>query len=40
MVNEDIRAIFLLDEAVAFVVIKPLDTSISHSDTLLSKKFS
>jgi hypothetical protein len=38
MVNKYIRAFFLLDEAVAFALIKPLHNSISHCDTLLSKK--
>jgi hypothetical protein len=37
--NEYIRTIFLLDEAKAFSVIKPLYGSISHSDTLLYSIF-
>jgi hypothetical protein len=36
MMNEYIRTIFLLNEAIAFLVIKPLHDSISHSDNLLS----
>jgi len=35
--NENIRAIFLLYEAVALAIIKPLYDSIRHSRTLLSK---
>ncbi len=35
--NEYIRAIFLLNKAVAFAAIKPFYYSISHRDTLLSK---
>jgi hypothetical protein len=38
--NEHIRTVFLLDEAVTLVVTKPLHASISHSDNLLSHKFS
>jgi hypothetical protein len=37
--DEHIWAVFLLNKAVAFVLIKPLDNSISHRDTLLIKKF-
>ena len=37
MVNEYIRSIFLLNEAVALLVIKPFYRSIGHSDTPLSK---
>jgi hypothetical protein len=37
MMNKYIRAIFLLNEAIAFAAIKPFYNSISHSDTLLSK---
>jgi hypothetical protein len=39
MMNEYIRTIFLLNEAKAFAVIKPLHDSISHSDILLSNNF-
>jgi hypothetical protein len=37
MVNKYIRTVFLLYEAVALAVIKPLHDSISHGDNLLSK---
>jgi hypothetical protein len=37
--DKHIRAVFLLNKAVAFALIKPLDNSISHRDTLLTKKF-
>ena len=37
MMNEYIVTIFLLDEAVAFSVVKPFYDSISHCDVLLSK---
>jgi hypothetical protein len=37
MMNKYIRTVFLLYEAVALAVIKPLHDSISHSDNLLSK---
>jgi hypothetical protein len=40
MMNEYIRTIFLLNEAKAFLVAKPLHDSISHCDILLSNKFS
>jgi len=32
---EYVRAIFLLNKAVAFAVVKPLDNTISHNDLLL-----
>jgi hypothetical protein len=35
--NEYIRTIFLLNEAIALLVIKPLHDSISYSDNLLSR---
>jgi hypothetical protein len=38
--NKYIRTVFLLNKTVAFAVIKPLYTSISHCDNLLSNKFS
>jgi hypothetical protein len=38
MMDKYIRAIFLLNEAIAFLFIKPFDNSISHRDTLLTKK--
>jgi hypothetical protein len=40
MMNEYVRAIFLLDEAIALAAVKPFYYSISHDDILLSKKFS
>jgi len=36
VMNEYIRSIFLLDEAVAFFFVEPLYRSIGHNDTLLS----
>ncbi len=40
MMNEYIGTILLLNEAITFAVIEPLYDSISHSDALLSKRFS
>jgi len=39
IMHKYIRAIFLLDEAIAFAAIKPFYNSISHNNTLLVKKF-
>ena len=36
--HEDIRAVFLLDEAIALLVIKPFDNAIRHGDTPFLKK--
>jgi hypothetical protein len=33
MMHKDIRAVFLLDEAIALLVIKPFDNAIRHGDT-------
>jgi hypothetical protein len=38
MMDKYIRAIFSLNEAIAFLFIKPFDNSSSHRDTLLTKK--
>jgi hypothetical protein len=38
VMNEYIRTIFLLDEAVTLAAVKPFNYSISHVDILLSKK--
>jgi hypothetical protein len=38
MMHEDIRAVFLLDEAITFLVIKPFDNAIRHGDTPFLKK--
>jgi hypothetical protein len=35
MMNKHIFAVFLLNKAKTFGIIKPFDNSISHSDTLL-----
>jgi hypothetical protein len=40
MMNEYIRTVFLLNEAIAFSVIKPFYRSIGHGDILLPDKFS
>jgi hypothetical protein len=40
MMNEYISTVFLLNEAIAFAVIKPFYSSIGHGDILLSDKFS
>lgn len=37
MMNEDVRTVLLLNEAITFGVIKPFHNSIGHSDTLLSQ---
>jgi hypothetical protein len=37
MMDEYVRAIFLLNKAEAFAAVKPFYNSISHSDILLSK---
>lgn len=39
MMDKNIRSIFLLDKSKTFLVAKPLYSSISHCDTLLSKNF-
>jgi len=40
VVNKDIRAVFLFDEAVSLLVVEPLHRAICHSDnSLLSSKF-
>ncbi len=39
MMYEDIRAVFLLDKAIALLVIKPFDNAIRHGDTPLLKRF-
>jgi len=38
MMNKYIGSVFLLNEAIAFLIIKPLYYSICHNDTLLSFK--
>jgi hypothetical protein len=38
MMDKYIRTVFLLNKAIAFLFIKPFDNSISHRDTLLTKK--
>lgn len=38
MMDKDIRAVFLLDEAITFLVIKPFDNAIRHGDTPFLKK--
>jgi hypothetical protein len=40
VMNEYISTIFLLNEAIAFAVVKPLNSSISHDNILLSQEFS
>jgi hypothetical protein len=40
VMNEYIRSIFLLDEAVTLTAVKPFDNSISHNDiSLINNKF-
>jgi hypothetical protein len=36
MMNEYIRSVFLLDEAVTLLVVEPLDSSVAHENILLS----
>jgi hypothetical protein len=39
MMHKYIRSVFLLNESEPFMVIKPLNSSISHDNILLSKNF-